>query len=272
MKNETDTESGVGAAVVRSLAARGADVCFNYTSESSVAKSEALVKEIQEQHGTKAICVRADITQPDAVAKIVEAAKSAFTSSLSGGFQIDIVINNAGVGPSALLPDVTTQSFHETYTVNVLGPILVMQAVLPYLPHDRSGRVINISSIAANIGILGYTIYGGSKAALDAMTRTWSRELSERATVNSLNLGPVLTEMQPASYQAEEVALWNQLTPLAAIRDTDTDAMKAVAKALGGRVAYDYEIADAVALHCMPEAGWTTGMVVGVNGGFDFIR
>ena len=85
--------------------------------------------------------------------------------------------------------------FDRQYRVNVRGPLLLLQAALPFLPGDRSGRIINVSSVAATLGFHAMSVYGGTKAALDAMTRTWSRELAERATVNSVNPGPVDTRM-----------------------------------------------------------------------------
>jgi NAD(P)-dependent dehydrogenase (short-subunit alcohol dehydrogenase family) len=112
-----------------------------------------------------------------------------------GAFQIDILVNNAGVAHNNLLPAVTPEQFDISYRVNVLGPLLLTQATEPYLPRDRSGRIVNISSVSSSTGFIEQSVYGGTKAALEAMTRTWSRELSERCTVNAINPGPVLTEM-----------------------------------------------------------------------------
>jgi NAD(P)-dependent dehydrogenase (short-subunit alcohol dehydrogenase family) len=81
------------------------------------------------------------------------------------------------------------------YRTNVLGPLLLMQAALPFLPHDRTARIVNVSSISSTEGFVGQSVYGGSKAALEAMTRTWARELASRGTVNAINPGPVKTDM-----------------------------------------------------------------------------
>lgn len=62
---------------------------------------------------------------------------------------------------------------------------------MPYLPNDRSGRIVNMSSVSSSMGFASQSVYGGTKAALEAMTRTWARELAERATVNAVNPGPV---------------------------------------------------------------------------------
>lgn len=74
-----------------------------------------------------------------------------------------------------------------------------MQAALPYLPHDRSGRIVNMSSVSSSLGFIAQSVYGGTKAALEAMTRTWSRELAERATVNAVNPGPVKVSLTSPS-------------------------------------------------------------------------
>jgi NAD(P)-dependent dehydrogenase (short-subunit alcohol dehydrogenase family) len=110
--------------------------------------------------------------------------------------------------------------FARLYNVNVRGPLLLMQAALPYLPHDRSGRVVNLSSVSASCGFEEDAMYGGTKAALEAMTRTWARELAERATVNAVNPGPVATDMYAGTTREFQgkMAGWTRNTPLAAIR------------------------------------------------------
>jgi NAD(P)-dependent dehydrogenase (short-subunit alcohol dehydrogenase family) len=113
----------------------------------------------------------------------------------TGKFQIGIVVNNAGTVPSALFTKSKSKDIQNMYTVNVQGPLLLTQAAQPYLLTDRSGRIVNISSISSTFGSIGQRIYAGTKAALDAMARNWSRELADNATVNSVNPGPVATEM-----------------------------------------------------------------------------
>jgi NAD(P)-dependent dehydrogenase (short-subunit alcohol dehydrogenase family) len=114
---------------------------------------------------------------------------------LGGNFQIDIIVHNAGVSINLPIEECDAKDFAFQYNVNVRGPLLLMKEALPYLPHDRSGRIVNISSVSASLGFIGQSVYGGTKAALEAMTRTWARELAERATVNAVNPGPVATEM-----------------------------------------------------------------------------
>ena len=171
------------------------------------------------------------------------------------------------------LEDVTAETFTQQYTVNVLGPILLLQAALPFLPKDRSGRIVNLSSVSSSLGFHGQTVYGGTKAALEAMTRTWSRELAERATVNAVNPGPVATDMYGSTSPEfqRQMKPFMQNAPLQRVRDgIDDEKFVEDAELVGGRPAYDHEIAGIVAMLCSEDSAWCTGSVVSANGGFKF--
>lgn len=210
---------------------------------------------------------------PNGPAHLINIAKNNFSHIKTGKFQIDIIINNAGVASEVALEDVTPEDFTKIYTVNVLGPILVLKAALPYLPHDRSGRIVNLSSVSSSLGLIDQTLYGGSKSALEAMTRTWSRELAERATVNAVNPGPVATEMwlEISNKLRQNLKPFAQSAPLTKAREgiDDEKYVKAVETA-GGRPGYDHEVAGVVAMLCSEDGGWCTGSVVCANGGFKF--
>lgn len=150
------------------------------------------------------------------------------------------------------------------------GPLLLLQAVAPYLPRDRSGRIVNLSSISSECGFLGQSIYGGSKAALEGMTRVWARELSERATVNAINPGPVEGPMYAANSDEFKAGIkgWIEHAPLMRARaGVDADEVVEEAKTSGGRPGYTAEIAGIVGMLCTPDAAWCTGQVVCANGG-----
>lgn len=188
----------------------------------------------------------------------------------TGKFQIDIVINNAGVAKDSRIEDIRVEDFERLYRINVMGPIRVMQAVLPYLAYDRSGRVVNVSSVSSSEGFIGQSVYGGTKAALEAMTRTWARELAERATVNAINPGPVKTDMwsEVSPGFVERIRPFVQQTPLQAVRPgiDDEDLVKG-AEILGGRPAYVEEIAGIVGMLCTTDSAFCTGQVICANGG-----
>lgn len=245
-----------------------------YTSDSTADAARQITDDLTSKHGVKIVSVKADLNDPEAASKLIaEAAKSNFPSGDAGAV-IDIIVNNAGVGGDYALGAVPVSEFNRIYTVNVLAPIMVTQALLPYLPHDRSGRIVNISSVASSMGFKTHTLYGGTKAALEAMTRTWARELSERATVNAINPGPVEGDM----YWAAGEDFWKSMepfqlaTPLSAVTKSDRPELVELAntKMAGRRPAYWDEIAAVVGMVCGPDSAWTTGSVISANGGMRF--
>lgn len=246
---------------------------INYTSDSSASKAATLASILNASYGTVAITVQADMGDPGGPASIVAAAKQHFTDSKTGRFQIDIIVNNAGVVSMEWIQDFKFESFHQSYAVNVLGPLLLMQAAMPYLPHDRSGRIVNVSSVSSQLGCASHSVYGGSKAALEAMTRTWARELASRATVNAVNPGPVARKMYahvPGSEFERMSKPFLLNTPLAEVRpQIDGEDLVKYAEAAGGRPAYDHEAAGAIGMLCTPDAA-CTGSVVNDNGGMKF--
>lgn len=231
-------------------------------------------KRLQAKHGIQTWGVQADLGTPQGPTALIAATKEHFLSSShksdANKFQIDIIVNNAGVAINGKLPEIKPEDFDFTFKVNVLGPLLLMQAAAPYLPTDRSGRVVNLSSISSECGFLGQSVYGGSKAALEAMTRVWARELSERATVNAINPGPVEGPMYAANPDEFKAGIkgWIEHTPLMQVRQgVDADEVVEEAKTSGGRPAYTSEVAGIVGMLCTPDAAWCTGQVVCANGG-----
>ncbi|KAL2114370.1 hypothetical protein VUR80DRAFT_8060 [Thermomyces stellatus] len=264
----TGASRGIGIAIVEHLAGKGANLALCFTSASSKAPTESLAQTLQAKHNIRTCTAQADLGTPTGAATLVSTVKSAFATD--GKFQIDIIINNAGVAYNNKLPDIQVPDFDISYKVNVLGPLLLMQAAQPHLPTDRSGRVVNVSSVSAGCGFVGQSVYGGTKAALEAMTRTWARELSENCTVNAVNPGPVLTEMYDRNTDEFKrlIKPFIEHSPLMRAREgVDAPEIVENAKTSGGRPAYCEEIAAVIGMLCLPEAGWCTGQVVSANGG-----
>lgn len=237
---------------------------INYVTEASDIAATALALELQQQHSVRALPIRADITSREKCEQLVATARSHFAN-----FQIDILVHNAAIVYLGPFEEVKESEFQQIYNVNVLGPILVTAACKPYLPNDRSGRIVLLSSINSKVGTEMTTLYSGTKGAIEAMARVWCRELAERATVNTINPGPVMADMY---FNAPEnvkkvIARWNPLTPLSPVRECDTDGAKEIANHFGGRAAYPEEIAGLVASICNPEFGWCTGSIISANGG-----
>ncbi|KAI6781001.1 L-xylo-3-hexulose reductase [Emericellopsis cladophorae] len=285
----TGGSRGIGAAVVRRLAAKGCNLLIAYTSPSSEQPTQALISELTSTYQIQATLVQADLSSPTAAsATILQAAKDFYANyNASSPFRVDILINNAGVSSNQTMNDpqkgaIQAEEFERVYAVNVLAPLLLTQAVAPFLPKDRSGRIVSVSSVSSSIGYQGQSVYAGSKAAVEAMTRTWSRELASRATVNCVNPGPAWGDMyaeagetfwkinQPyvdaaplAEYDGEEDVL-AQLNGHAERERFD----KIVREGMGGRrPGFTKEIAGTIDMLCSEESGWTTGSVICANGG-----
>ncbi|KAJ5207662.1 hypothetical protein N7449_002041 [Penicillium cf. viridicatum] len=268
----TGSARSIGAAIVQNLASKGCNVIINYATEASDESALALAINLENEYSVRALPIRADITSREECARIVSTAKEHFIDSQIGSFQIDIIVHNAAVLYVGPLESVKESEFHRIYEVNVLGPLLLTGACKEYLPTDRSGRIVMLSSIAGTTGPENTSLYSGTKGAIEAMTRVWCRELAERATVNSINPGPVMTDMYMSASDAvkESLALWNPITPLVAVRETDSPEVKELGKKFGGRAAYAQEIAGLVATICNAEFGWCTGSVISANGGSSF--
>ncbi|KAL2134113.1 hypothetical protein VTI74DRAFT_1000 [Chaetomium olivicolor] len=266
----TGASRGIGAAIAENLASKGCNLVLNYTSASSTQTATAFAAELSSTYNIRAVPIQADVGTPAGAAQLIAATREHFTASSDARFQIDIIINNAGIARNALLPQVTVEDFEETYRVNVLGPLLVVQAAQPHLPTDRSGRIVNISSVSSSTGFVTQSVYGGTKAAVEAMTRTWARELSENATVNAVNPGPVEGPMYAANTPEFLAGIkgWVMHTPLMRAREgVDSDEVVRDAQESGGRPARTKEVAGIVGMLCGEEAGWCTGQVVCANGG-----
>ncbi|KAL4928048.1 SDR family NAD(P)-dependent oxidoreductase [Aspergillus undulatus] len=262
----------IGAAIVRNFASKGCNLIINYATQSSDEPAAALASDLEKTYSIRALPIRADITTKDECERVVSTAKQRFVNPDTGAFQIDIIIHNAAILFLGPLETVDPDEFHRIYEVNVLGPILLTAACKEYLPTDRSGRIVTLSSINSKVGTEHTTLYAGTKGAIEAMTRVWARELAERATVNSINPGPVMTDMYLSAPDEvkQGLARWNPLTPLVGVRENDSPEVRELGEKFGGRAAYAEEIAGLIATICNPEFGWCTGSIISANGGLSF--
>jgi 3-oxoacyl-[acyl-carrier protein] reductase len=182
----TGGSRGIGAAIVRSLAEVGAAVAVNYRERAG--EANALVKAIGEARG-HAIAVAADVSQADAVARMVQRVKSDLGP-------IDILINNAGIAITRGIDDLSEADFDQTIAVNLKSVFLCTQAVLPMMRGKGWGRIVNISSGAARgAGSIG-PHYNASKAGIEGLTRGYAARLvKEGITVNAVAPSLIETDM-----------------------------------------------------------------------------
>jgi len=231
----TGASKGIGAAIAKSLAAEGAAVVVNYASSQSGADS--VVQTILSAGG-RAVAVRGDVSKKTDVDAVVDAAIENFG-------KLDIVVNNSGVYEFAGIQDVTEESFHRLFNINVLGPLLITRAAAKHLGEGAS--VINIGSGISSVTPPNSSVYAGTKGALDVITRVLAKELGpQKIRVNSINPGFVITEgTEGAGITGSELI---ELTPL-------------------GRPGQPSDIASVATFLASDEAAWVTGELLLVGGG-----
>ena len=237
----TGASKGIGAAIAKHLAAEGAAVVVNYSS--SKAGADKVVSEITAQGG-KAVAVQANVSKKAEIDRLFVETKKAFG-------QLDILVNNAGIYEFTPLENVTVEHFHKQFDLNVLGLILTTQeAVRHFSP--AGGSIVNISSIVSGTyAAPNGSVYSATKASVDAVTRSLSKELGARKIrVNAINPGMIETE----GFHAAGIA--------------ESDMRKQVeAQTPLGRIGQPQDIAPAVVFFASDDASWITGESLYITGG-----
>lgn len=233
----TGGSRGIGAGIVKQLAAEGADIIFTYVT--SAEKAKALVKEI-EGYGVKARAIKADTGNPEEINAAI------LTASELG--KIDILVNSAGLFITGAIDDssIDPDALMQQWNVNVLGVAHTVRSVLPFM--NNGGRIISIGSTGASRSPFpGIGDYAAGKAALAAYTRSWARDLGARnITANIIQPGLINTEMNPSN------------------GPFSSQMLQAVAL---GRYGEPKDIAAAVAFLASNDAQYITGVTLNVDGG-----
>lgn len=236
----TGASKGIGASIALHLAAQGASVVVNYSSSKEGA--DRIVGEIN-GNGGRAIAVQGSVAKEADVRRLFAETKKAFG-------RLDVLVNNAGVYEFKALEEITPQHFHWMYDVNVLGLVLATQEAVK-LFGDRGGSVINISSVAATSAPPTASLYSGTKAAVDAVTRSLAQELgSRKIRVNSINPGMVETEGVRAM----------------GVMESDFQK-KVVADTPLRRLGQPKDIAPVAVFLASDDSAWITGETIYVAGG-----
>ena len=179
----TGASKGIGAGIAKALAAEGASVVVNYASSKEGA--DKVVAEIS-RAGGKAIAVQGDVSKQGDIDRLFAEAKKAYG-------KVDVLVNNAGVYAFSPLENVTADSFHRHFDLNVLGLILTTQAAVKLMP--AGGSVINVGSAVSSLTPANTVVYTATKGAVDAVTGVLAKELGARGIrVNSINPGMIETE------------------------------------------------------------------------------
>lgn len=236
----TGGSRGIGRAIVKALAKEGAKVAFVYRSQQ--AEAEALAKEVAEAGGT-AQAIQADVSDPEAPQRVIEQVKQAF------GGRLDILVNNAGVIRDTLFVRMSEDDWRTVLGTNLDGTFRFCKAAAELMVFkQRSGRIINISSIAADHVNAGQTNYAASKGAINSLTRALATEVAGRnVTVNAIAPGFIETDMSEA------------------VRNKAGDLIKKMIPAK--RLGQPDDIAAVAVFLASPAASYITGQVITVDGG-----
>ena len=233
----TGASRGIGAAVARRLAKDGFAVAINYASSSK--EADALVAELAST-GAKAIAVKADVSKADEVRAMFEA-----TEAQLG--KIDVLVNNAGVLKTVPLADTSDTLYDQTFDINVRGTFNTLREAAARM--NEGGRIVNFSSTTLALNMPGYAIYNATKAAVEAFTHVFAKELRGRnITVNAVAPGPIATSLFLDGKTEEQIQTFAKMPPLQ-------------------RLGQPEDIASVVSFLVSPDAGWVNGQILRANGG-----
>jgi 3-oxoacyl-[acyl-carrier protein] reductase len=245
----TGAGSGIGQAVAAAFAAAGASVL---ATDIDAKAAEATADGIRANGGRAESC-ELDVRDAGAAAAAAEQAATLGDGTLGDGTLGDgtlhILVNNAGAIAPAMFPKLSEEAFRRIIDIHLVGSFVCSQAVLPYLPDDGTGRIINVTSAAGLTGTIGQANYGAAKAGIIGLTKSLARELARRqVTVNAI--APLAA------------------TPMTQnIRDNEKLAALTLARIPLGRWAGPDEIAGSFVFMASDAAAYITGQVLPVDGG-----
>ncbi len=229
----TGASRGIGRDVALALGRQGADVALNYNRSEEEAR--AIAKEIR-QAGSRCVVLQADVSRADAVAQMI----AAIGKDLG---PVEILINNAGISRPLRLEQISEEDWDETIRINLKSVFLVTQAALPGMRSRKFGRIVNMSSVAAQLGGVVGPHYAASKAGIIGLTHAYANLLSkEGITVNAIAPALIGTEMVRSNPNARA-----DLIPV-------------------GRLGLVEEVTGVVLM--LVENGYITGQTINVNGGW----
>nr|WP_315428387.1 SDR family oxidoreductase [uncultured Albidiferax sp.] len=233
----TGASRGIGAAIARRLAEDGFAIAVNYAS--SAAEADSLVATLQSQ-GHKAVAIKADVANSAEVRTLFDATEQALG-------KVDVLVNNAGILKTVPLADTSDELFDQTLAINTRGTFNTLREAAKRM--SEGGRIVNFSSTTLALNLPGYAVYNASKAAVEAMTHVFAKELRGRnITVNAVAPGPVATELFLNGKTPEQIQAFSKMPPLERLGQPD-------------------DIAQVVSFLAGPQAAWVNGQVLRANGG-----
>jgi len=240
----TGSSRGVGRAVALGFAKQGANVIVNYTSNENAASE--VVSEIQSMGG-KAISVKADVAQKPEAENLVNSAIDEFG-------RLDILVNNAGFTRPAMMIKMTEDQWDQVVDIHLKGAFLCAQAAGLQMKEQKSGKIINVTSVAGIVGTVGQINYSAAKGGIISMTKSIARELARyNVCANVISLGIVATDM------TEKIRSDEKLKEIYMNR------------ILLKRFAEADDIAPAFVFLASDESNYITGQLLCVDGGYGMI-
>ena len=234
----TGGSRGIGRACCIALAEEGSAIAVNYVSNKQAA--DEVVSTLKNM-GVGARAFQADVSKEDQTHQMIEQISSEFG-------HIDVVVNNAGITRDRSFLKMTRDQWQSVLLVNLDGPFNVTSALLGPMCERKWGRIINMTSIVAQMGNFGQSNYAVAKGGLIAFTKTLAREVARKGvTVNAVAPGFIETDMT-AAVSPEALETIKSLTPM-------------------GRLGQPEEVARAVRFLAAPQASFITGQVININGG-----
>uniref|UniRef100_UPI0003F723B3 3-oxoacyl-[acyl-carrier-protein] reductase n=1 Tax=Anaerovorax odorimutans TaxID=109327 RepID=UPI0003F723B3 len=229
---------GIGKAIAEEFCKNGANVMLCYRSNDEAAENTA--KELL-QYGTKVELMKGDVSDFNHAEEVAKAAKEAFG-------KIDILVNNAGITRDNLMMKMSSQDFDDVVKANLSGSFYFVKAISKIMIKQRSGRIINLSSIVGLKGNPGQVNYSASKAGVIGLTLSAAKELGRRGiTVNAIAPGFIETDMTGIL--------------------TDEQKKKMAETISLGRIGKPKDIANAAVFLASDNASYITGQVLGIDGG-----
>jgi len=233
----TGASRGIGRAIAVALARQGAKVVASARNTDAL---ENLVEAINSQGG-EAIAVASDVALEADANNLIEKAVTAFG-------KVDVLVNNAGITRDGLLLRMKNDDWDAVLDTNLKGAFLCIRAAAKVMSKQRSGRIINISSVVGEMGNAGQANYCASKAGLLGLTKSVAKELARRnITVNAITPGFIVTDMTDSMTEKARETMTEQI-PL-------------------GRLGEANDVANAVLFLASDQSSYVTGQVLGINGG-----
>ena len=237
----TGSGRGIGAAIAKRLAADGYDIVINEVSQEALDTYGAQTAEECRASGIKAECCAADVSDYAQCEAMVKWAKDTFGT-------IDVLVNNAGITRDGLLLRMSEENYDDVIRINQKSVFNMTKLVGAVMLRQKSGRIVNLASVAGLYGNPGQMNYSASKGAIIAMTKTAAKELGSRGiTVNAVAPGFIQTPMTDKLTDEQKAAMLAQI------------AMK--------RYGQPEEIAGVVAFLCSDDASYVTGRTIEISGG-----